>query len=178
MPSSYQEDPALARTIDEAHPDAFWMELSELTVGQCLPAKAPKPVTVPADASLLESPSWWPTILPGDAFYCRPVWNLFAEADGKRCRAEAGDQHALTQFLRRSQQFGHGGIESVFQLRTLTDSQRDGFFGAVVHFVGPFVWGRCVFVPTKCSGSSASASRWRPWLACALISPAGQVLRI
>ena len=54
VPSSYQEDPALARTIDEAHADTFWMELSELTVGQCLPAKASKPVTVPADASLLE----------------------------------------------------------------------------------------------------------------------------
>ena len=54
VPSSYQDDPALARTIDEAHADTFWMELSELTVGQCLPAKAPKSVTVPADASLLE----------------------------------------------------------------------------------------------------------------------------
>lgn len=54
VPSSYQEDPALARTIDEAHADTFWMELSELTVGQCLPTKPAKPATVPADASLLE----------------------------------------------------------------------------------------------------------------------------
>jgi CBS domain-containing protein len=54
VPSSYQEDPALARTVDEAHADTFWMELSALTVGQCLPAKPSRPATVPADASLLE----------------------------------------------------------------------------------------------------------------------------
>ncbi|GAA1871063.1 CBS domain-containing protein [Myceligenerans crystallogenes] len=54
VPSSYQEDPALARTVDEAHADTFWTELSDLTVGQCLPARPSRAATVRADASLLE----------------------------------------------------------------------------------------------------------------------------
>ncbi|MFI9012059.1 CBS domain-containing protein [Actinosynnema sp. NPDC053489] len=51
---SFQQDPALARTIDEAHADLFWEELADLTVGDCLPAKRAKPLTVAADATLLE----------------------------------------------------------------------------------------------------------------------------
>ncbi|ASR39751.1 histidine kinase [Prauserella marina] len=54
VPASYQEDPLLTRAIDEAHADEFWMELGDLTVGECLPRQPLKPMTVPADATLLE----------------------------------------------------------------------------------------------------------------------------
>ncbi|MBY8850882.1 CBS domain-containing protein [Saccharothrix longispora] len=54
VPTSYQDDPVLARTIDEAHADLFWEEIGDLAVGDCLPAKRAKPVTVAADATLLE----------------------------------------------------------------------------------------------------------------------------
>ena len=54
VPSSYQDDPALARTIDEAHADHFWRELGDRSVGECLPTQPARPVTVPADATLLE----------------------------------------------------------------------------------------------------------------------------
>ncbi|MCT2584320.1 CBS domain-containing protein [Actinophytocola gossypii] len=54
VPSSYQDDPALARTIDEEHADTFWTELGERTVGECLPRQAARPVTVAEDATLLE----------------------------------------------------------------------------------------------------------------------------
>ncbi|GII30488.1 CBS domain-containing protein [Planotetraspora mira] len=54
LPGSYQEDPALARTVDEAHADLFWQELGGLTVADCLPHQPARPVTVPVDATLLE----------------------------------------------------------------------------------------------------------------------------
>ncbi|MFJ2029926.1 CBS domain-containing protein [Streptosporangium sp. NPDC087985] len=54
VPGTYQEDPVLARTIDEAHADLFWQELGNLTVGDCLPRQPVRPVTVPLDATLLE----------------------------------------------------------------------------------------------------------------------------
>lgn len=54
VPRLYQEDPALARTIDEAHADVFWQELDGLTVGDCLPPQPMKPATVPLHATLLE----------------------------------------------------------------------------------------------------------------------------
>ncbi|MEU3272836.1 CBS domain-containing protein [Saccharomonospora sp. NPDC006951] len=54
VPASYQEDPLLTRTIDEAHADEFWMEIGDLTVGECLPQQPVKLMTVPADATLLE----------------------------------------------------------------------------------------------------------------------------
>ncbi|MCG5213453.1 CBS domain-containing protein [Streptosporangium sp. KLBMP 9127] len=54
VPGAYREDPALARTIDEAHADLFWEELGDLTVGDCLPRQPAKPVTVQLDATLLE----------------------------------------------------------------------------------------------------------------------------
>lgn len=54
VPSSFQEDPALARAIDEEHADRFWLELAHLTVGDCIPRQPTKPVTVRADATLLE----------------------------------------------------------------------------------------------------------------------------
>ncbi|MEU6714361.1 CBS domain-containing protein [Nonomuraea sp. NPDC046802] len=54
VPGAYQEDPALCRTIDEAHADLFWGELGDLTVGDCLPRQPATPATVPLDATLLE----------------------------------------------------------------------------------------------------------------------------
>lgn len=51
---AYQDDPALVRTIDEAHADLFWQELGNRTVGDCLPGKPTKPITTPAGATLLE----------------------------------------------------------------------------------------------------------------------------
>jgi CBS domain-containing protein len=52
VPSSYQDDPALARVIDELHADRFWHELSQQSVQERLPDKV-KAVTVPADANVL-----------------------------------------------------------------------------------------------------------------------------
>ena len=52
--SSYQRDPALVRTIDEAHADLFWQELGDRTVDDCLPPQPSKKVAVHADATLLE----------------------------------------------------------------------------------------------------------------------------
>jgi CBS domain-containing protein len=54
VPGAYQEDPALCRTIDEAHADVFWGELGDLTVGDCLPRQPATPATVRLDATLLE----------------------------------------------------------------------------------------------------------------------------
>ncbi|MEO3789223.1 CBS domain-containing protein [Nonomuraea sp. B10E15] len=54
VPGAYQEDPALCRTVDEAHADLFWGELGDMTVGDCLPVRPAVPATVPQDATLLE----------------------------------------------------------------------------------------------------------------------------
>lgn len=54
IPGAYQEDPQLARAIDEAHADRFWHELGDLTLEDCMPRQVERPVTVPADATLLE----------------------------------------------------------------------------------------------------------------------------
>ncbi|MEU8379411.1 CBS domain-containing protein [Streptosporangium sp. NPDC048865] len=54
VPGSYQEDPALARTIDEAYADQFWQDLGNRTIGDCLPRDPARPVTVPTGANLLE----------------------------------------------------------------------------------------------------------------------------
>ncbi|MGY0499871.1 CBS domain-containing protein [Nocardia sp. FBN12] len=54
IPASYHDDPTLVRTIDEVHADLFWQEPGSLTVGDCLPDGASKPVTVAPDATLLE----------------------------------------------------------------------------------------------------------------------------
>ena len=51
---SYQDDPALVRTIDEAHADLFWQEPGNRAVRDCLPTKPVKAVTVSPDATLLE----------------------------------------------------------------------------------------------------------------------------
>ncbi|MGH3645414.1 MAG: CBS domain-containing protein [Mycobacterium sp.] len=54
IPGSYQDDPALVRTVDELHADLFWREPGDLTVGDCLPTPVAKPATVPPEATLLE----------------------------------------------------------------------------------------------------------------------------
>jgi CBS domain-containing protein len=54
VPRVHREDHTLARTIDEPHADAFWEELADLTVGECLPRTSVRPVTVREDATLLE----------------------------------------------------------------------------------------------------------------------------
>ena len=51
---SYQDDPALVRTVDEIHADLFWHGPGKLTVGDCLPNPVAKPATVAPDATLLE----------------------------------------------------------------------------------------------------------------------------
>lgn len=54
IPESYQEDPALVRTIDEIHADLFWRSPGSLTVRDCLPSPIAKPATVTPEATLLE----------------------------------------------------------------------------------------------------------------------------
>ncbi|WP_026197941.1 CBS domain-containing protein [Sciscionella marina] len=54
VPSTYQDDPALCRAIDEQHAAEFWYGFGDLTVGDCLPAKPTRLGTVPTDATLLE----------------------------------------------------------------------------------------------------------------------------
>lgn len=54
VPQAYQEDPSLARAVDEAHADRFWAELGDRTVADCLTDTHPRAVTVRPDATLLE----------------------------------------------------------------------------------------------------------------------------
>ena len=54
VPAAYQDDPALTRTVDEAHADVFWHEIRDRTVGACLGTHSPRPVVVKASATLLE----------------------------------------------------------------------------------------------------------------------------
>jgi CBS domain-containing protein len=54
IPAAYLAEPALARTIDEDYADTFWRDLRGVSVGECLPLRIAKPVTVRADANLLE----------------------------------------------------------------------------------------------------------------------------
>ncbi|TYB48405.1 CBS domain-containing protein [Actinomadura chibensis] len=54
VPVAYQEDPALTRTVDEAHADVFWHEIRDRTVGDCLGTPTARPVVVKASATLLE----------------------------------------------------------------------------------------------------------------------------
>ncbi|WP_214401341.1 CBS domain-containing protein [Pseudonocardia lacus] len=54
LPRALLEDPALARTIDEANAGLFWSELGDLTVDECLPRHDPRPAAVRPDATLVE----------------------------------------------------------------------------------------------------------------------------
>jgi CBS domain-containing protein len=54
VPRTYQQDSALARTIDEPHADLFWEELGNLSVGDCLADEPARLVVVNLDGTLLE----------------------------------------------------------------------------------------------------------------------------
>ena len=54
VPRVYQEDPVLARTIDEVSADVFWQELGDITVAACLPRQPAQVARVPLDATVLE----------------------------------------------------------------------------------------------------------------------------
>lgn len=54
VPDSYQDDPALVRTVDEKHADRFWSTAGRRRIAECLPVPLRPPVTVRRDATLLE----------------------------------------------------------------------------------------------------------------------------
>jgi CBS domain-containing protein len=54
VPTYIQDDPALARVIDEASADVFLRELGERTVAQCLPEQPRELAVVPPEATVLE----------------------------------------------------------------------------------------------------------------------------
>jgi len=55
VPSYVQEDPSLARVIDERYADRIADKLAGVTVRQLLPAQAPELAVVNADDTLLEA---------------------------------------------------------------------------------------------------------------------------
>jgi CBS domain-containing protein len=54
VPGYIQDDPALARVVDEAHADVFLQELGDRTVAQCLPEYPRELPVVAPDATVLE----------------------------------------------------------------------------------------------------------------------------
>ena len=54
VPRYCQEDPSLARVVDEAHADTFVAALGSKTVRDCLPIDADRPAIVGPRATLLE----------------------------------------------------------------------------------------------------------------------------
>lgn len=54
VPRYIQDDPALARVVDEAHADVFLRGLGERTVADCLPDKPRELPAVDDDATVLE----------------------------------------------------------------------------------------------------------------------------
>jgi CBS domain-containing protein len=54
VPRYCQDDPALARVIDEAHADIFLRELGTRTMADCLPRTVDEPAVVDEDATVLE----------------------------------------------------------------------------------------------------------------------------
>lgn len=54
VPHYCQDDPALARVIDEPHADLFWRELTGKTVAECLPEQQKELPVVDPDATALE----------------------------------------------------------------------------------------------------------------------------
>jgi CBS-domain-containing membrane protein len=54
VPSYCQDDPTLARVIDEAHADAFIQDLAQRTVRECLPAEHRELPVVGPTATVLE----------------------------------------------------------------------------------------------------------------------------
>ena len=54
VPRYIQDDPTLARVVDEASADVFLREIGERTVAQCLPAERSELAVVAPDATVLE----------------------------------------------------------------------------------------------------------------------------
>jgi CBS domain-containing protein len=54
VPRYCQDDPTLARVIDEAHADLFLRELADRTVAECLPERARELPVVGPNATVLE----------------------------------------------------------------------------------------------------------------------------
>jgi predicted transcriptional regulator len=54
IPRYCQDDPALARVIDEAHADQFMHDLADRTVADCLPQERRELAVVDPDATVLE----------------------------------------------------------------------------------------------------------------------------
>lgn len=54
IPGYCQDDPRLARVVDEAHADVFWRDLSGRTVAECLPERHRELAVVDPDANVLE----------------------------------------------------------------------------------------------------------------------------
>jgi CBS domain-containing protein len=54
VPAYCQEDPTLARVVDEAHADVFLQELADRTVRECLPERPRELPVVDPDATVLE----------------------------------------------------------------------------------------------------------------------------
>jgi CBS domain-containing protein len=54
VPQYCQDDPALARVIDEAHADQFLRNLDDRTVAECLPSERRELAVVDPDATVLE----------------------------------------------------------------------------------------------------------------------------
>ena len=54
VPQYCQDDPALARVVDEAAADLFLRELGDVTVEQCLPSERRELPVVSAEATVLE----------------------------------------------------------------------------------------------------------------------------
>lgn len=54
MVSQYSGDSALARTVDEAHADQFWVDLGARTVGDCVAPDQARLMQVREDATVLE----------------------------------------------------------------------------------------------------------------------------
>jgi CBS domain-containing protein len=55
VPGYVQDDPALARVIDETHADVFLRELGDRTVAACLPERRPDLPVVTEDDTVLEA---------------------------------------------------------------------------------------------------------------------------
>lgn len=55
VPDSYQEDPALVRTVDEPYADRFWLATSGRMIADCLSDPVDRPATLRRDATLLEA---------------------------------------------------------------------------------------------------------------------------
>lgn len=54
VPRYVQDDPALARVIDETHADVFLREIGDRTVAECLPERPPELPVLRADDTALE----------------------------------------------------------------------------------------------------------------------------